>query len=94
MAQQQYQDHPNTTATTTGIQQNPQLNNLASTFPANAVDNLFRMVHPVGSSPDDDSVLARALRESEMNGTTYKQAMEGLHGVGRDIFEYHNDNDY
>jgi hypothetical protein len=50
---------------------------------ANITDDVFRMIHPVGSSPDDDNLLAQALHDSATNGTSYRQAIEGLHGVRR-----------
>ena len=38
---------------------------------------------PVGSCGDDDEILIRALRESNSKGSTYRQALEGLHGVSK-----------
>ncbi|EGO30923.1 hypothetical protein SERLADRAFT_345204 [Serpula lacrymans var. lacrymans S7.9] len=36
---------------------------------------------PVGSAPNDDVVIARALFDSKDKGQTYKQALDALHGV-------------
>lgn len=57
-------------------------NNLASLLPANILQDVFRMSVPVGSSPDDDSLLVQVLKGSVEKGQTYKQAIETLHGVG------------
>jgi hypothetical protein len=48
---------------------------------ANVTDDVFRMIHPVGSAPNDDNLLAQALHDSATNGTSYRQAIESLHGV-------------
>jgi hypothetical protein len=53
------------------------------TPPAHVADDILRMIYPVGSSPDDDTILAQILRDSATNGKTYRQAIEGLHGVSR-----------
>jgi len=47
------------------------------------MQDFLRMSTPVGSSPNDDTILAQALHESRQMGKTYRQALEGLHGVGR-----------
>jgi hypothetical protein len=41
---------------------------------------------PVGSSPNDDVLLAEALLRSSDKGQTYKQALESLHGVRHLLF--------
>lgn len=46
---------------------------------------------PVGSLPDDDSRLAQALHDSTNKGQTYKQAIEGLHGVCRVCYFFPSD---
>jgi hypothetical protein len=64
-------------------QQGSPLNHAGTTLPAMVTDDVFRMIYPVGSSPNDDSILAQALHDSAMGGKTYRQAIEGLHGVRR-----------
>lgn len=39
------------------------------------------MSAPVGSSPNDEPIMIQALYDSTLNGQTYKQALESLHGV-------------
>jgi hypothetical protein len=73
---------PNGIASASPMQHYLSLDNLGS-LPANVADNVFRMTHPVGSSPNDDSLLAQALHDSAKSGKTYRQAIEGLHGVRR-----------
>jgi hypothetical protein len=71
--------------------QNYPFNNSGPTLPVHVADDVFRMIHPVGSSPDDDRLLAQAIHDSVMNGQTYRQAIEGLHGVRRvySVLDYH-----
>lgn len=45
------------------------------------MQEFLRLSTPVGQNPDDDAVLVRALRDGRQNGKTYKQALEGLHGI-------------
>lgn len=45
------------------------------------MQEFIRLSTPVGQNPDDDTILARALCDSKQNGKTYRQALEGLHGV-------------
>lgn len=45
------------------------------------MQDFLRLSTPVGSSPNDDTILAQALYESRQAGKTYRQALEGLHGV-------------
>jgi len=47
------------------------------------MQEFIRLSTPVGQNPDDDTILARALCDSKQNGKTYRQALEGLHGVCR-----------
>lgn len=54
---------------------------LASLFPANILQDVFRMSAPVGFAPDDDALLVQTLKDSTEKGQTYKQAIETLHGV-------------
>lgn len=78
------------------IQQHPHvstpqnMNTMQHAFPSPAVDLAFpqqfvqdflRLTIPVGQSPNDDSILAQALFDSKLSGRTYRQALEGLHGV-------------
>jgi hypothetical protein len=72
---------PNGVVDMSPLQQNSSLDQSAVTLSANAADNVFRMIFPVGSSLNDDSLLAQALHDSARNGKTYRQAIEGLHGV-------------
>ncbi|KAF9229127.1 hypothetical protein BS17DRAFT_689378 [Gyrodon lividus] len=54
---------------------------LTSIVPQQIMQDVLRLSTPVGSSPNDDTILAQALYESKQNGKTYRQALEGLHGV-------------
>jgi hypothetical protein len=63
------------------MQQAPQFNNNLGLLPANILQDVFRLSVPVGSSPNDDTLLVQALRDSAQKGQTYKQAIETLHGV-------------
>jgi len=54
-----------------------------SIFPQHLMQEFIRLSTPVGQNPDDDTILARALCDSKQNGKTYRQALEGLHGVCR-----------
>jgi hypothetical protein len=55
---------------------------LTSIVPQQIMQDVLRLSTPVGSSSNDDTILAQALYESKQNGKTYRQALEGLHGVG------------
>lgn len=55
----------------------------SSIFPQHLMQEFIRLSTPVGQNPDDDNILARALCDSKQNGKTYRQALEGLHGVCR-----------
>lgn len=55
---------------------------LSSLVPQQIMQDFLRLSTPVGSSPNDDTILAQALHESRQSGKTYRQALEGLHGVG------------
>ena len=55
---------------------------LSSIVPQQIMQDFLRLSTPVGSSPNDDTILAQALHESRQAGRTYRQALEGLHGVG------------
>lgn len=67
---------------------------LSSLVPQQIMQDFLRLSTPVGSSPNDDTILAQALLESRQTGKTYRQALEGLHGVGhvfrhsRSLFTY------
>lgn len=50
-------------------------------LPANILQDVFRLSVPVGTSPNDDTLLVQVLKESTQRGQTYKQAIETLHGV-------------
>ncbi|KAG8219690.1 hypothetical protein J3R82DRAFT_645 [Butyriboletus roseoflavus] len=50
-------------------------------LPQQIMQDFLRLSTPVGSSPNDDTILAQALHESRQTGKTYRQALEGLHGV-------------
>ncbi|KIJ21890.1 hypothetical protein PAXINDRAFT_173914 [Paxillus involutus ATCC 200175] len=54
---------------------------LTSIVPQQIMQDVLRLSTPVGSSSNDDTILAQALYESKQNGKTYRQALEGLHGV-------------
>ncbi|OAX44388.1 hypothetical protein K503DRAFT_795460 [Rhizopogon vinicolor AM-OR11-026] len=54
---------------------------LANVVPPQFMQDFFRLTTPVGQSPNDDFILAQALFESKQSGRTYRQALEGLHGV-------------
>ena len=54
---------------------------LSSIVPQQIMQDFMRLSTPVGSSPNDDTILAQALHESKQSGKTYRQALEGLHGV-------------
>ncbi|KAG0696028.1 hypothetical protein DFH29DRAFT_952859 [Suillus ampliporus] len=60
---------------------NPTLDHLVSVFPQQVMQDFYRLSAPVGQSPNDDSILAQALFNSKQSGRTYRQALEGLHGV-------------
>lgn len=53
----------------------------SSLIPQQIMQDFLRLSTPVGSSPNDDTILAQALHESRQTGKTYRQALEGLHGV-------------
>ena len=55
---------------------------LSSLVPQQIMQDFLRLSTPVGSSQNDDTILAQALHESRQSGKTYRQALEGLHGVG------------
>lgn len=64
----------------------PTANTMQHAFPSPAFDlalmqDFYRLQAPVGQSPNDDSILAQALFGSKQSGRTYRQALEGLHGV-------------
>ena len=46
----------------------------------------FKMLVPVGSSPNDEELLVQALAESEGKGQTYRVALDALHGVSSIVF--------
>jgi hypothetical protein len=54
---------------------------LASVVPQQFMQDFLRLTIPVGQSPNDDSILAQALFDCKQSGKTYRQALEGLHGV-------------
>ncbi|KAF8140394.1 hypothetical protein EV363DRAFT_1312395 [Boletus edulis] len=54
---------------------------LSSMIPQQIMQDFLRLSTPVGSSPNDDTTIAQALHESRQSGKTYRQALEGLHGV-------------
>jgi hypothetical protein len=68
------------------MQPTPQFNNNLGLLPANILQDVFRLSVPVGSSPNDDTLLVQVLKESAGKGQTYKQAIETLHGVSRTRF--------
>ncbi|EPQ60523.1 hypothetical protein GLOTRDRAFT_135196 [Gloeophyllum trabeum ATCC 11539] len=56
--------------------------NIASLLPVNNIlTDAMRMMVPVGSSPDDEKILIRALLDSSSRNQTYRQALDSLHGV-------------
>ncbi|KAG1716002.1 hypothetical protein ID866_1167 [Astraeus odoratus] len=61
--------------------QSPQFLGPPSLLPQHFVQEFLRLSTPVGQLPDDDTILAQALYDSRQNGKTYRQALEGLHGV-------------
>ncbi|TFK56951.1 hypothetical protein OE88DRAFT_77269 [Heliocybe sulcata] len=65
-----------------GQSQAPPAMNLASLLPVNNIlTDAMRMMVPVGSSPDDEKILIRALLDSPSRQQTYRQALDSLHGV-------------
>ncbi|KAH7885920.1 hypothetical protein F5I97DRAFT_1876407 [Phlebopus sp. FC_14] len=60
---------------------NGQSFDLSSILPPHIVQDFLRLSTPVGQSPNDDTILAQALYDSRQQGKTYRQALEGLHGV-------------
>jgi len=50
-------------------------------FAPQILQDAIRMSAPVGSSSNDDVLLAQVLHDSTKNGYTYKRAIESLHGV-------------
>lgn len=54
----------------------------SSIVPQQIMQDFLRLSTPVGSSSNDDTILAQALHDSRQTGKTYRQALEGLHGVG------------
>jgi hypothetical protein len=86
--QQQPQQHqqplPNSNGMPVGLpvsMQQAQFNNNLGLLPANILQDVFRLSVPVGSSPNDDTLLVQVLKDSAQKGQTYKQAIETLHGV-------------
>ncbi|KAG2369471.1 hypothetical protein BDR07DRAFT_1477088 [Suillus spraguei] len=82
---QQHQPNSNVLAAPNGnsIQHafpNPSFD-LASVVPQQFMQDFLRLTIPVGQSPNDDSILAQALFDCKQSGKTYRQALEGLHGV-------------
>ena len=75
--------NPSTTLpqASTNMAQTPHPFDPASMFPQHFMQEFLRLSTPVGQSPDDDTILAQALFDSKKNGKTYRQALEGLHGV-------------
>ena len=68
------------------MQQDPTVaafsNSLAQAMlPAQFLQDAVRLSAPVGSSVNDDELLAKALHDTKKNGLTYRRAIEGLHGV-------------
>ncbi|KAG9314239.1 hypothetical protein JVU11DRAFT_5026 [Chiua virens] len=61
-------------------QNSPQFD-ISSVVPQQIMQDFLRLSTPVGSSPNDDTILAQALHESKQTGKTYRQALEALHGV-------------
>jgi hypothetical protein len=49
--------------------------------PNTVLQDALRLSAPVGSSPNDDVLLAQVLHDTLKNGFTYKRAIESLHGV-------------
>jgi hypothetical protein len=68
------------------MQQTPQFDNNLGLLPANILQDVFRLSVPVGSSPNDDTLLVQVLKDSAQKGQTYKQAIETLHGVSHKRF--------
>ncbi|KAI0082264.1 hypothetical protein K474DRAFT_1655632 [Panus rudis PR-1116 ss-1] len=60
--------------------QNPQVNVAQTTFSQLFADAI-KLNTPVGTVQNDVELLVRALLESEQKGLSYRQALEGLHGV-------------
>ena len=50
-------------------------------LPAQFLQDAVRLSAPVGSSANDDELLAKALHDTKKNGLTYRRAIENLHGV-------------
>ena len=50
-------------------------------LPAQFLQDAVRLSAPVGSSTNDDELLAKALHDTKKNGLTYRRAIENLHGV-------------
>jgi hypothetical protein len=65
-------------------QQNLPFNPLAF-LPAPLSNEVLRLSSPVGSSPDDESILVKTLYECSKSGGNYRIAMESLHGVSHNF---------
>jgi hypothetical protein len=73
------------------MQQDPTVaafsNSLAQAMlPAQFLQDAVRLSAPVGSSVNDDELLAKALHDTKKNGLTYRRAIESLHGVRTTYF--------
>lgn len=64
-----------------GAQQQAQAQAVGGVNFGQLVADAVRLNTPVGTYPDDEELLVNALYESEMQGTTYRRALDGLHGV-------------
>ncbi|KAH7928499.1 hypothetical protein BV22DRAFT_1004565 [Leucogyrophana mollusca] len=73
--------HAQSHGTQSQYQQNLQPFDLAAMVPPQFMQDLLRLNTPVGQSPNDDVILAQALYEGKRAGKTYRQALDGLHGV-------------
>lgn len=61
----------------------PQMPLFNNAFNPVLLQEFMRLSTPVGSYPNDDELLARAIIDGMKNGKTYRAAIEILHGVSQ-----------
>ncbi|KIK48478.1 hypothetical protein CY34DRAFT_672897 [Suillus luteus UH-Slu-Lm8-n1] len=77
----QWQQHQQSMQNGHHTAQQLQSNSNVPAVPNQLMHDFLRLTIPVGQSTNDDSILAQALFDCKQSGKTYRQALEGLHGV-------------